>query len=436
MNNKTILEHYGLRTVEVAGTHVKTDITPVVNPDLVVGVELEIENFPLEIDGPLYNLSIAEDGSLRNRGRELITYPIATKHLEHLLKQVVKGCRLGARNYSDRCSTHVHANVQNLTLQQLKAIALIYQVSERLLFQFVGNERENNIFCVPWYQADVTRHMMSAIDGNALSVSRNWYKYTALNFQPVGQKGTIEFRHLHGTCDVPLILTWVNLIGSIFKYATSNTYERVADEILALNTVSNYDGFAHQVFGGLTDVLFTHNYRELLTLGVVDAKLLLLNPPKAAKKSRASLDSDFEAYIARIRADDRARGTQAIQGDITVTTTTTGPMNFAAWNTAVDVRPPIPEAWENLVRSGRFPTARIAELVALGWPDGTRWLDVAPPAEGAVFWTWFEEQRNNAIISQARRRARQQRIQNIYTTPPPPMADEPVPVIQNDVDYL
>jgi Putative amidoligase enzyme len=254
-----------------------------VNPELLVGLELEIENWNDDFERAFRGFRFETDGSLRNNGIEAITLPMRTKHVPYLLETFFRNKRITGDNYSARCSTHVHVNAQDLTIEQIKSICLIYQTVERVLFSFVGNGRDENIFCVPWHQCNISADFVRKVTGDPNYTFRTWQKYTALNLLPLRDKGTLEFRHLEGTCDVLRITTWVNLLGCVVKFATENNLQDIQDLITNMNTLSNYRSFIERVFGVFAAVLMgTPEYELKLALGVVDTKLCIMNKGKQA----------------------------------------------------------------------------------------------------------------------------------------------------------
>lgn len=280
----TVLELFGQRPVETRLMYKDSkykgwegDI-PLVAPDLIMGLELEIESFGDYDDFP-FGCNVTEDGSLRNGGREVITLPTKTKYLQRVLENVFKKHNITPANYSDRCSTHVHINVQDFNPDQLKNVALTYQVVERLLYKWVGEEREGNIYCVPWYQTNLNQTLVDQLTRDITRTCRRWIKYTALNLVPVQEQGTLEFRHLYGTCDVNIIMKWVNILASLVEYARRQDHTALSECILNMNTVSNYDMFLRDVFGQTAE-LFTAlpDYKAVLGVGVVDTKLMLMKP--------------------------------------------------------------------------------------------------------------------------------------------------------------
>lgn len=292
---KTILDTFHMSpasSMAISDAHYTEGRTKMVLPDNHVGLELEIEkwaNRGIELTGFMYK----DDGSLRGSHVEAITYPTKGKFLENKLIEFFAVHGVKPTNYSERCSTHVHMNVQDMTFEQVKTLALIYQTVERLMFGFIGNDRENNIFCVPWHQSGVTANFASRLVG-AANV-KTWIKYCALNLEPAARFGTVEFRHMEGTCDVPRILKWVNLVSCLKKYAMGRTYKDVSDMLLQMNTLSNYDAFVHDLFEEHSPDILTGNHKELLSMGVIDSKLMLTKvPPLGPRHQPLDRDEDDE----------------------------------------------------------------------------------------------------------------------------------------------
>ncbi len=262
----------------------KHGVASVCLPGQLVGLELEIEGFNSEIEARFGGFTFTEDGSLRHtatgRGVEAISKPVAACFVPGLLNAFFTKFNITEANYSERCSTHVHFNVRPLQVEQLATICLIYQTVERLLFRYVGHDRGSSIFCVPWHQSNMSYQIVNTlVKGNPDNVFRRWQKYSALNLIPVTSLGTIEFRHLHGTCDVKLISEWIELICKIFHYAQRVPFEQAQQSIIGMNTVSNYHQWLTEVFGELAGVLQSPNFDLDLVTGVIDSKLMLTAGP-------------------------------------------------------------------------------------------------------------------------------------------------------------
>lgn len=317
---KTLAQIWGLGAPAVMATS-PNKLTPVkntTNDELLVGVELEIENLGhgfgwyQERTGPFW--TVVEDGSLRPRGEawEFVSRPaplgLALAEIDHLFKHL----KITRKNYTDRCSVHVHTNVQDFTQEQLSSLMLVYPVFEEVMFEFInhfkkeeeqGYCRDSNLYCIPWSACRMNKSMVDKIV-TAPDAIRYWQKYTALNLLPIRQQGTVEWRHLHGTCDMEKITIWMNVIGAIMRYCKNQQFKDIIKSIKELNDVSHYQQFFRDV---LRDSLpYNEAYRRLMAEGVVNAKYSLMDfeVPKDQKKKKSLLDLAFEAGAPLRNMDD------------------------------------------------------------------------------------------------------------------------------------
>jgi len=253
----------------------------VVDPSSKIGIEVEVENVRHIPDIPWYLWNITEDGSLRNYGREFISLPIKAKYAESALRWLFDNLP-EERVFSRRTSVHIHLNARNFTLEQLKLFLFVYLVFEGTLFSFVGQKRDKNIHCVPLLGSSL---LPLRIDGELLksNINLRWMKYCALNIAPIiepdNRKGTIEFRHMHGTDDIDKLMVWINIILSLKMYVYKTSPENIISNILMLNTNSQYRNFAEEVFGEYVKYFFTDmDYQEAINSmeeGVTRVKLLI-----------------------------------------------------------------------------------------------------------------------------------------------------------------
>jgi len=248
-----------LHTEEVAAEAAAVPIPliePVLDKACLVGIEVEVENLPTY---PVYNRmwKVTEDGSLRNDGREFISVPIKGTMIEYAVKRLFTDLKKYPYKFTKRCSIHVHMNARTMTASQVLGMMLVYLVMEKTLFRFIGENRENNIHCVPLRESNITWMFTQILNGKA--TSNSWMKYTAVNLVPLQGKGTIEFRHMHGTDDVKKILTWINLLLKIKLFCYKRTFESVRDEIMELNTNSDYLGFFSRVFEEYAPILVANS---------------------------------------------------------------------------------------------------------------------------------------------------------------------------------
>jgi len=280
MTDKLLKDYLGLKMPKV---YQQNKGKEGVDPELLYGVELEIEGLNEDRQSHLVaGLQYHEDGSLRNNGGEFVTIPMNYSNLEEVLRHFFNVNKFTEANYSERTSVHVHANCLDMTLNQISLVVMLYQVLEKVLFNFIKDERDKNIFCVPLSESVLTSRSLSDPEELVrMAHPRRWRKYTALNLIPLSSLGTLEFRHMAGTNNVDRILTWANIIGCLFRFAKQNNYEDVLKTIRGLNTTSAYGTFMMNVFpGDYYNLLAVGYFREFLEEGVINMKCALSKPEK------------------------------------------------------------------------------------------------------------------------------------------------------------
>lgn len=256
-------------------------------PSCLIGVECEIEGLhkipALSVRSYWY---AAHDNSLREIGDllsvELVTkFPLCGKDLSAALSEYSK-IIMGAKSppiFSARTSTHIHVDVRDISLDQLYRFIILYTIFERVLFKWVGEDRDSSNFCVPFYKAegDIFESLSSDIE-NGLSdlykVLSDRNRYAAFNLAALKKYGSVEFRHLHGTGDKEKIKTWINIIMSLKKYAVSS--EEPLPDIPTNMSMCGHIPYLHKVFGEpLSRELIRHGTREHLLLGIRQAQPLV-----------------------------------------------------------------------------------------------------------------------------------------------------------------
>jgi hypothetical protein len=170
-------------------------------------------------------------------------------------------------------------------MPQLAALTLLYQVFEGVLFNWIGNDRDKNIFCVPWSETQLSYRTVQRLADSDYFPMQDWQKYTALNLKPVLAQGSIEWRHMEGNCDIGRILMWCRFIGHMYRYVRQSDMQRVQDVFTNLNTTSQYLNVLIQVFQDDHTSLLRGNYEKLLEDGVLEMKYSLINPNNVKKKA-------------------------------------------------------------------------------------------------------------------------------------------------------
>lgn len=276
--------------------HEKRHADTTLGIDRMMGVEIELENVAFQSAGSREYLSInqvhpalpltsaflvVEDGSLRNNGLEFVSKigmtggQIITRLPELLNEEVFAGMP----TVSPRTSVHVHINVLDLTFGQLKKMLLWYLLLEPVFFSLSGR-RDKNIFCLPLLNSHFPIHMLfenyQARDFLYIT-GHKFRKYSALNLVPIGNIGTVEFRHHTGTCDPTVITNWMLFLYEFFESSIGDPNETTQSLYEKMVEANNKDALAELVvksfgFGsllqhdGLSLDYLSEHFHNLVTL--------------------------------------------------------------------------------------------------------------------------------------------------------------------------
>ena len=185
-----------------------------------VGLELEIEgtNLPTNIPGNLWE--VKRDGSLRDGGLEYVfAEPLGSVAAREALDTLAKHFNdVGTKpSYSFRTSTHVHVNVSNLKMDQVKAIVAIFTLFDEEYINFCARTRKANRFCLATKDADGVVEQVRRFLVSGSIPNRDRGKYSAMNLCTLSQFGTLEFRTLEGTNDFERVFTWIRALLALRK---------------------------------------------------------------------------------------------------------------------------------------------------------------------------------------------------------------------------
>lgn len=213
-------------------------------PDTYVGLEFEVENFPAATNLPREVTdywSIKEDHSLRNRGMELVfAEPLFGRDIILAVEGFFnwqKGTKLQT---SIRTGLHVHLDVREVPVQSVISFMMIYSALEPLIYKWVGNNREESNFCVPFYYSDDAAQRAHQVlhalvedmeewtkkgvcNRQGKDFSQNFERYAGLNLNALGRFGSIEFRQMPMVFNRQTVLDWINIIMAIKRAAVKST---------------------------------------------------------------------------------------------------------------------------------------------------------------------------------------------------------------------
>jgi hypothetical protein len=196
------------------------------DPSLVLprdylGLEFEFENVTQGLDPTLDWVGLVrnkEDGSLRNNGQEFIfSQPLFGKDATDTIKGLCEeATRLGWQT-SLRTGIHVHVDARDITYEQMRWWLIFNALLEPAIYRWVGDGRDESVFCLPWYSTDAVLPLVRKIyntEGAELGAAAHALahkKYSGLNLDCLRRFGSIEYRHLRTTTEAARVLRWVNI---------------------------------------------------------------------------------------------------------------------------------------------------------------------------------------------------------------------------------
>ena len=243
-----------------------------VSPTTVVGIEIEVEEARrrIELNQELWRL--VSDGSLRNDGIELVSRPLFGEDVVVALEQAqMEVERIGAV-ITSRCGLHVHIDVSGFNTDQLISLTCAVALAERTIYKYVGEDRRDNIYCLPISDTANLLPFYNAIkyghgrDDIVRAIKRT-QKYSGFNILPILTQGSVEFRHHKGTYNAEEILRWINIIMRIREAGMNFT----ALELVGMG----YNQIITTLFGPRADELVGRGGREDLKAGWLVAKDIL-----------------------------------------------------------------------------------------------------------------------------------------------------------------
>lgn len=202
-----------------------------------IGLELEVEPLPNRTL-PVINTGNWEtksEGSLRNGGMEYITKTALKKNLDYSrrIKELTDQLNDNIADVNSfRTSLHVHLNMKEKTLTEVWTICTAYWLVENLLFEYCGEDRKSNHFCLRLKDAEgIINHLRDAIEmPNPLLDFSDNLRYGGLNLAALYKFGSLEFRGMRGTIDPVVIETWSTALYELSRLST--TYFNNPQEVM------------------------------------------------------------------------------------------------------------------------------------------------------------------------------------------------------------
>lgn len=263
-------------------------------PSCRVGLEFEFEGvraaLPLKSeDWTAYWVSKV-DPSLHDNGMEYVfrNPSFGTDAID----AIVALCAFAKKNkfkVSIRTGLHVHIDVRDLTRKQLSVLLSLYALFEKAIYRFIGNRRDENVFCLPWYKADQAAvHANNVcsdwLDVKTASEALEQEKYGGLNLDTLARFGSLEFRHAIATTNDDWVIKWVNVCLSLKRAAQK--LDTTPLELIHNLSAIGVEAFAHKVFEDQFEVLWYANMEvDVWATGIETALAVLPQQQKVIDKA-------------------------------------------------------------------------------------------------------------------------------------------------------
>jgi hypothetical protein len=236
--------------------HLRKKDDALIDSDTLLGVEVEVERCKsnsFRSPNAAY-WTPKEDNSLRNGGMEFVfSEPLFGTDVIQAISWLFDTAKEKGWTISERTGIHVHMDVRGMDLDKFQNLVILYALLEPAIYRWVGDGRDRNIHCLPWYVADSDLDVISKIfkdPKNGVAYIKSIHRYAGLNLASMATFGTIEFRHLKTTFDRERMNTWINMILSLKKAAQAWT-GKPHELIREMKLVGAYV-FMHRVFGSMT----------------------------------------------------------------------------------------------------------------------------------------------------------------------------------------
>lgn len=186
-----------------------------------MGIEFEIENQIGDIPDRAYWLA-HRDESLRNGIEYVTAVPMAGAHLEHAL-DAYYNCEMRYTS-GPRTSTHIHLNMTEASVNEVRAMLMIVYTIESGIFSLVGGGRKWASYCsalnemAPHRLLEIFSPEANRI-ARGLSPSRHQEKYFGFNCSSLRKHGTMEFRYFTGGISRDKLEFWLDFITSLKRAA-------------------------------------------------------------------------------------------------------------------------------------------------------------------------------------------------------------------------
>lgn len=178
--------------------------------ELMFGVEIEVSDLKASILPSGW--AVCSDSSLRGpNSKEVVSPPLSLNKL-YMVEVVADLLRMSSCN--ETCGLHVHQDVSDLSVSDLRRLVESYKIMETWLAANYAPHR-TAVYCQPIGQTKPVTESDSVTQ--VLTKTNGGVRYYGLNLQSIAEHGTVEFRSHKGTVDADQITNWIKLTHALVR---------------------------------------------------------------------------------------------------------------------------------------------------------------------------------------------------------------------------
>jgi hypothetical protein len=226
-------------------------------PYCLTGIEVEVEGVEKFDETILKFWNKERDDSLRGKhpAEFVLHEPLFGADLFNAVEQICLQAEKHKWVANYRTSIHVHIDARDISFEAFRAICCLYAIVEPVMFDWIGDKRNESVFCLPWGDAEgdmkkIRKLFYSQGSKELIRQSDHINRYSALNLKALQKQGSIEFRHMRTNFNLPRIVDWIAMCQHIKRYATVIEQQNRLDyHLLELYSVLGVEKFLSEVFG-------------------------------------------------------------------------------------------------------------------------------------------------------------------------------------------
>lgn len=216
-------------------------------------------------DGELgKRVKFEEDGSLRNRGCEIITQPMTPKYIienREKIKEIMNLINRYATSHDNgRCGMHIHVSRASLTEDAINEIYFVVETFKKELIAF--SRRQSFNYCAfHSFNTSVITDGYKYIDKDYFIRHKTMGHYCCLNN---ANTATLEFRFLRGTTNLNTFMASVELIDNICNMVMDGKFVNGTTWLDIINYNDEYEDLKR--YNERRNITSTKEYNKVLDL--------------------------------------------------------------------------------------------------------------------------------------------------------------------------